>query len=135
VQGPLCDVFGPGDHGSTFGGNPVACAAGIAVMEALLSGVMANAYRIGNVLHEALNELQQRFPRHISEVRGMGCMQGIVCSQSAVPIRDYCLEHGLLINVTRERVLRLLPPLIIDDANVDSALVILHSAFHSWELQ
>lgn len=134
VREPLADVFLPGGHGSTFGGNPVACAAGVAVMDALESGVMENASRSGALLKEGLRLLKSEFPMAISEVRGIGCMQGIVCTAPAKPVQEHCLRNGFLVNVTRERVIRLLPPLIITETHVEEALTHLRNAFNSWHL-
>ncbi len=135
VRAPLAEVFGPGGHGSTFGGNPVACAAGIAVMDALSGGVMNNAAVAGEQLRAGLLELQKLFPSHISEVRGRGCMQGIVCTRPARQVLEHCLRAGLLINVTHDFVLRLLPPLIITREHIETALTILRNAFDNWQLE
>jgi acetylornithine/N-succinyldiaminopimelate aminotransferase len=134
VRESLADVFLPGGHGSTFGGNPVACAAGVAVMDALENGVMENAGRSGALLQEGLRRLQSEFPMSISEVRGIGCMQGVVCTAPAKPVQKHCLRQGFLVNVTRERVLRLLPPLVITEAHVEEALTHLRNAFKSSRL-
>jgi predicted acetylornithine/succinylornithine family transaminase len=134
VREPLAEIFGPGGHGSTFGGNPVACAAGVVVMDALEQGVMDNAGRSGALLHDGLRRLQSAFPMFISEVRGLGCMQGIVCTAPAKPVQEHCLRNGFLINVTRERIIRLLPPLIITEAHVEEALAHLRNAFNNWQL-
>ncbi|MDX9757935.1 MAG: acetylornithine transaminase [Bacteroidota bacterium] len=133
VRAELADVFGVGGHGSTFGGNPVACAAGAAVMETLAQGVMENAARMGARLQRGLRDLAAEYPMLISEVRGRGCMQGIACTQSASFVLDHCLRAGLLINITRARVIRLLPPLIITAAHVDEALIHLRNAFADWQ--
>ncbi|MFA6232955.1 MAG: acetylornithine transaminase [Bacteroidota bacterium] len=134
VRDELADIFGPGGHGSTFGGNPVACAAGIAVMDALADGVMENARKSGDLLHTGLRALMEQFPNLISDVRGRGCMQGIVCTRPAKVILEHCLRNGLLINVTRDRVVRLLPPLIITSEHIEEALTILRNAFDDLNL-
>ena len=133
VREHLADIFGAGGHGSTFGGNPVACAAGTAVMETLAGGVMENAETMGARLHGGLRFLASEFPMLISEIRGFGCMQGIDCAHPAKLVQDHCLRAGLLVNITRARVLRLLPPLIITAAHVDEALVHLRNAFTDWQ--
>ena len=129
VHERLAHVFGPGGHGSTFGGNPVACAAGVAVMDQLRNGMIEHAGEAGRLLHAGLERLRADFPRHITEVRGLGCMQGIVCTFPARPVMEHCLDHGLLVNVTRERVIRLLPPLTIAPSHIDEALTALRNAF------
>ncbi len=125
VSGEVVDVLSPGSHGSTFGGNPVACAAGREVLDALRDGVMKNAGRIGARLLAGLQALAAKHPALVVEVRGRGCMAGIECNRDMRPSMQMCIDKGLLINVTRERVIRLLPPLIIDDSHVETALTIL----------
>ncbi|MCZ7555532.1 MAG: acetylornithine/succinylornithine family transaminase [Bacteroidia bacterium] len=136
VKGELTDVFDPGSHGSTFGGNPVACAAGREVVDALRDGLMKHAAQIGNMLMEGLRALAAEHPGLITEIRGRGCMVGIECTRDMRVAMGLCLEEGLLINVTRERVIRLLPPLIIEKQHVETALGILsnilqHKQFRS----
>ena len=131
----LREVLGPGDHGSTFGGNPVACAAGIAVLRELSGGLLENAAAMGKRMHNAFMDLQMSFPAHIEETRGLGCMQALVCTRPAAALRDVCLEQRLLVNVTREKVLRFLPPLILSEEDVDTAIAILRRAFESWEIE
>jgi acetylornithine/N-succinyldiaminopimelate aminotransferase len=134
VREVLADVFGPVGHGSTFGGNPVACSAGIAVIDALAGGVMENARQGGELLRTGLLALKKLFPMYISDIRGRGCMQGIVCMQSAKPILEHCLRNGLLVNVTRDYVVRLLPPLILSSQHIEEALTLLRNAFDDLNL-
>ncbi|MQL51105.1 acetylornithine transaminase [Desulfofundulus thermobenzoicus] len=118
-------AFKPGDHASTFGGNPLACAAGLAAMEYLLGeGVVENAARVGAYFQERLSELAHRFP-FIREVRGRGLMLGVELSVAGKEIVDRCRERGLLINCVDGHILRFLPPLIITPADVDAAIAIL----------
>ncbi|MBE3587063.1 MAG: acetylornithine transaminase [Thermoanaerobacteraceae bacterium] len=118
-------AFQPGDHASTFGGNPLACAAGLAAMEYLLGhGVIENAARVGAYFQERLSELAHRFP-FIREVRGRGLMLGVELSVAGKEIVDRCRERGLLINCVDGHILRFLPPLIITPADVDAAIHIL----------
>jgi acetylornithine/succinyldiaminopimelate/putrescine aminotransferase len=130
VKGELTDVFDPGSHGSTFGGNPVACAAGIEVVDALRDGLMKHAAQTGHMLMEGLRTLAVEHPGLITEVRGRGCMVGVECTRDMRTIMGLCLEEGLLINVTRERVIRLLPPLIIEKQHVEAALGILSNVLN-----
>jgi acetylornithine/N-succinyldiaminopimelate aminotransferase len=131
VKEELSDVFDPGSHGSTFGGNPLACAAGIEVVDALRDGLMKHAGQIGVVLLDGLRELAAQHPGLITDVRGRGCMVGVECNRDMRAAMGLCLEDGLLINVTRERVIRLLPPLIIEKIHVESALSILSNVLYS----
>ena len=135
VSDDLIDVFTPGSHGSTFGGNPLACAAGVAVMQQLENGLIARVSETGPLLTMALRRLQEAFPSLVTEVRGTGCMQALSCSRPAAAMRSHCLDEGLLINVTHENVIRLLPPLIIEPQHIEEAEAALHNAFKTWALE
>jgi acetylornithine/N-succinyldiaminopimelate aminotransferase len=107
----VAEVLTYGTHGTTFGGNPVACAAGCAVMEEIVQkGLMKQAGEIGAYLKSKLLEMQKEFPSIIKEVRGEGCMLGIEIDRDGQPIVDELRKRGLLINCTNTTVLRLLPP-------------------------
>lgn len=121
----MAAAFSPGDHASTFGGNPLACAAGLAAMEYLLhEGVIENAARVGAYFKERLVQLSGRFP-FIREVRGLGLMLGVELSIEGKEIVGKCQERGLLINCVDGHILRFIPPLIITQADVDGAVAIL----------
>ncbi|MCD5397822.1 aspartate aminotransferase family protein [candidate division NPL-UPA2 bacterium] len=120
-------AFQPGDHASTFGGNPVACAAGVAVMEAILEeNLLKNAVDVGNYLQQRLQELKQKYS-FIREVRGRGLMSGIELNFAGKEVARECLERGLLINCTAETFVRFLPPLIITREEIDEGMAILDS--------
>ena len=122
-------MFGVGGHGSTFGGNPVACAAGIATLRVILrDGLLARATEIGNRLSAGLESLRSRYPGVLVDVRGRGCMIGLELGIEAGGVRDACLASGLLVNVTHSTVIRLLPPLILRDEDIETALGILTRA-------
>ena len=124
----LADLFQPGTHASTFGGSPLACAAGLAVFEALeKEGLVQNAFIVGSHLVRKLGELKKKHPV-IREVRGMGLLVGAELDQPGQPIYESCLKRGLLINVTQQNVLRLAPPLTIQEKDVDYAMDILDEA-------
>ncbi len=112
-------VWEKGNHGTTFGGNPVACAAGIVVMKELAGGVQQNAHDVGCYLRENLSVLQQNFPDIIQEVRGCGLMAGLKLSTSAAPLVEALLKRRVIANATAETVIRLLPPLIATRKDVD----------------
>lgn len=126
----IADAFQVGDHLSTFGGNPVSCAAALANIEFLTGGVIDEAARKGEALMARFRELQRTQPL-IGEVRGKGLMIGVelVTDQATKAygtaqagfVRQYCLEHGLLIGVGGNfgSVLRIQPPLVIDDAQLE----------------
>ncbi|SHE88894.1 acetylornithine aminotransferase [Desulfofundulus australicus DSM 11792] len=118
-------AFSPGDHASTFGGNPLACAAGLAAVKCLLNeGVIENAARVGAYLKDRLLELAGRFS-FVREVRGLGLMLGMELSIEGKEIVGRCQERGLLINCVDNHILRFIPPLIIGEAEVDEAVEIL----------
>jgi acetylornithine aminotransferase len=113
-------LFTPGSHGSTFGGNPLACRVGCTVLDIVeQQGLLNNAAGQGERLLARLREALAGHP-DVLQVRGLGLMVGIELTR---PVRDLCLiaaqEHGVLINVTRGHTIRLLPPLIIDEGDVE----------------
>jgi acetylornithine/N-succinyldiaminopimelate aminotransferase len=118
-------AFVPASHGSTFGGNPLATAAGIATLETILDeGILDNCCRVGAYFLDRLGELKDRNPR-ITVVRGRGLILAI---ELTVPGADFvleCIKRGLLINCTGGNVLRFVPPLIISKNDIDKAVGIL----------
>ncbi|HSB95732.1 MAG TPA: acetylornithine transaminase [Spongiibacteraceae bacterium] len=112
AHGEAAELFHPGNHGSTFGGNPLACAAGLAVLNALDDEQLAaNAAREGEYLRQQLQERLATVPGVVA-VRGFGMMLGIELNRSCGDLVGQALAQGLLINVTADKVVRLLPPLI-----------------------
>jgi acetylornithine/N-succinyldiaminopimelate aminotransferase len=128
----VADVFSYGEHGTTFGGNPVACAAGCAVMEEIIQkGLMKQAGVIGASIKSKALEMQKEFPTIIKEVRGLGCMLGIEIDRDGQPIVDKLRNRGLLMNCTNTTVLRLLPPYIITQELCDQLMGELRSILKS----
>ena len=122
-------AFEPGTHASTFGGNFLAARAGLAVLEALFEdGVLQRAATAGERLREGLIALSRRRPEVFGEVRGLGLMLGVELKAAGSQFLSACLKRGILVNVIAERVLRLLPPLIVSDEEIDQALSILEQA-------
>jgi acetylornithine/N-succinyldiaminopimelate aminotransferase len=131
----VAEALKPGDHGSTFGGNPVVAAAALAGINVLFEeGLLENAARVGNYLQQGLKELATAHPT-VREVRGRGLMLGMELSAGAPAVVDECRQRGLLINCTAGNVLRFLPPLIITESDVEQALRILHEALTKVEAQ
>ena len=118
------DVFTPGDHGSTFAGNPLVCAAGKTVMEEVLRlDLPGNARRMGERITAGLRELQAERDAGITEVRSAGLWTGIeFSSEKATDVLDRCREHGVLVNKTSNTTIRLAPPLIVTEADCDEFL-------------
>jgi acetylornithine/N-succinyldiaminopimelate aminotransferase len=116
--------FGPGSHASTFGGNPVACSAGLVVMQTLLSGALKNCVQMGKYFVRGLEALQKRFS-FIREVRGKGLMIGMELEIEGSKVAEDCMQEGLLLNCTANKVLRFVPPLTIKKNELDRGLDIL----------
>ncbi|MEE0776323.1 MAG: acetylornithine transaminase [Bacillota bacterium] len=117
--------FGPGSHGSTFGGNPVVAAAGNAYLETIeKEHILENVTKISAYLQEKLNGIMDE---RIKEVRGMGLLLGMELTVDAGPIVNRCLERGLLLLVAGPHVIRFLPPLNTTEDLVDSAVAILEN--------
>ncbi len=124
--------FGPGDHGTTFGGNPVACAAALATMKTVINGgFVAHAATMGDYLRDRLNVLREKHPDLIKEVRGCGLIVGIELTKPAGPVLTTCHQLGLLASVAAGTVLRLLPPYVVTQEDVDAAVEIIDQALQA----
>jgi len=129
-------AFRPGDHASTFGGNPLATAAGAAAFKALLEEDLINRARtLGEYLYYRLEELAHKFPSLVVEVRGRGLLLGIEMRIPVAPVVEACREKGLLVNGVQGNVLRLVPPLVVSKQEIDQALCIIKEVLEkiSWE--
>jgi acetylornithine aminotransferase len=116
ARGAAAKVFKPGNHGTTFGGGPLACAAVLATLDTIeREGLLENAARMGEIVKSGLaRELSG--VAGVKEVRGLGLMLGIELDRPCGEIVKRCLDAGLVVNVTAEKVVRILPPLVIDEA-------------------
>ncbi|MFW6151134.1 MAG: aspartate aminotransferase family protein [Chloroflexota bacterium] len=126
------DVFAPGDHGSTFGGNPLACAAACATLREIVERhVAADVQRVGGYFLAELRRLQQQFA-FIEEVRGRGLLIALQFDRDiAQDMAMACLARGLLVNKVKPNALRFMPPLIITEREVDRAVGVLKDALDS----
>jgi acetylornithine/succinyldiaminopimelate/putrescine aminotransferase len=123
----IATALGVASHGSTFGGNPVTCAAAIAALGALAEpDLLAHVREVGGHFHDRLERLVGR--GGVRAVRGMGLMLGAELDRPGAAVVDRCLAAGLLINCTADRILRFLPPLVITRAEVDEGFAILETA-------
>ncbi|MCC4308710.1 MAG: aspartate aminotransferase family protein [Alcanivorax sp.] len=118
VAGAATELFGPGSHGSTFGGSPLGCATALAVVETLEREVVPTVTAKGERLRAALRDRLAHLPM-VREVRGRGLIIGIQLDRDAGELVGRARQAGLLINVTAGSVVRLLPPLVIDDQELD----------------
>jgi acetylornithine aminotransferase len=127
----VAGAFVPGTHASTFGAGPVVAAAAKTALDLLSAPeFLAGVRQRGALLQEKLATFQGRFPV-VREVRGLGLMWGLELGQEGTPVVAACRERGLLVNCTQGNVIRLLPPLIITDQELDAALAILGEAFQA----
>lgn len=124
LAAPRADVFEPGDHGSTFGGNPLACAAALAVLHVIeRDALVGHAAEMGEALDAALRELGGQ------EVRGRGLMRAVQFAEpKAKPFQQACLDAGLLVNAVDDHTVRFVPPLIISPAQIDQAEAVMVDA-------
>ena len=122
LANPRADVFEPGDHGSTFGGNPLACAAATTVLHVIeRDGLVGHAAEMGDLLHAALSDLGAR------DVRGVGLMRAFEFAEpKAKPFQQACLESGLVVNAVDDHTVRLVPPLVISASDIDRAQAVMH---------
>jgi predicted acetylornithine/succinylornithine family transaminase len=123
--------FKPGMHASTFGGNPIACRAGLAAIETIEDeGLLERGIAIGERFRAHLERLRADLPELIREIRVAGAMIGTELTVDATRVVNDCMEHRLLINATHVRVIRLLPALVITDEQIDQGCAILAEALH-----
>ena len=128
VTEKIAAAFHAGDHGSTFGGNPLACAAANVVLDTIANDdFLAGVRDVGAHFKQALTNLQKKYPAHIVEVRGTGLILGMEVKESedAAAIARRMLEQGVIINCTAGNVLRFIPPLIFSKNEVDELIAVL----------
>ncbi len=132
----FCDVFQPGDHASTFGGNPFACGVALAVCQTIeRENLLANARDRGEQLRAGLRAIAQKFPHHIAEVRGWGLISGFEIKAdsplTSPEIVKVTMANGLLLVPAGPKVVRFVPPLIVTEAEVNHALTAIEQALAS----
>jgi acetylornithine/N-succinyldiaminopimelate aminotransferase len=123
---PVATAFVPGGHGSTLGGNPLACAAALAVLEVILEDqdILGHCARVGEHFLKALKDLQAGCPV-ITNVEGLGLMIGVEVTINARDIVHDLIKRGILANATSERMLRFVPPLVVTQAEIDRVVLLL----------
>jgi predicted acetylornithine/succinylornithine family transaminase len=129
VSQRVADAIAFGDHGSTYGGNLLACRAALYFLDELVKGgLIDHVRRVGEHFEQRLKALAARHPTIVKEVRGAGLMWGLELSRDAAPVVPAALAQGVIVNRTAETVIRLLPPLVITEAEADEALGRLEAA-------
>lgn len=122
TRGKAAEIFKPGNHGSTYGGNPLACAAGLAVVNTIVKeDLCAHAIKMGDYLRAGFKK-SLAASNKLVEIRGLGLMIGLVLTQDCPNLMADALEQGVLLNVTSGNVVRLLPPLNISQEEADQIL-------------
>ncbi|NTW50352.1 MAG: aminotransferase class III-fold pyridoxal phosphate-dependent enzyme, partial [Chlorobiales bacterium] len=123
------DAFEKGVHGTTFGGNPVACAAGVAMLEEIEEqNLMENAVRVGAYIKAEVARMKEKYPQ-ILGIRQHGLMIGITVNREASFYSQQAFEQGVIVNATSHDVIRLLPPLIITEKEAKMCLDVLEEIF------
>lgn len=125
----LAHVFKPGDHGGTFGGNPLACAAVYATLTTIKSeGLVDKVAEKGEYFKNELRKLQEKYPDKVTDVRGCGLMLGMEVAGEGKPIEESCLANNVIVNCTAGNVIRIVPPLIISKEEIDIVVAALDKA-------
>jgi acetylornithine/succinyldiaminopimelate/putrescine aminotransferase len=125
--------MGPGKHGSTFGGNPLACAAGIAVIETIEEGDLLNrTVEMGQYLRGKLEAMKEKY-KLITNIKQLGLMFGVELAVPGDAIATMALEKGLRINCTQQTILRLMPAMTVTAQELDRVVEILDSVFTEFE--
>jgi acetylornithine/succinyldiaminopimelate/putrescine aminotransferase len=127
----VASAFQPGAHATTFGGNPLVCAAAIATIETLLEDgfILDQCNRMSEYFIERLGNLRDKFPTLITNIRGLGLLLGMELTRECTPIVNECLDLGVLVNCTAEKVLRFIPPLIVQKKDIDQLIHVLEKVF------
>lgn len=125
----LAHVFKPGDHGGTFGGNPLACSAVYATLTTIKSeGLVDKVAEKGEYFKNELRKLQEKYPDKVTDVRGCGLMLGMEVAGEGKPIVESCLANNVIVNCTAGNVIRIVPPLIISKEEIDIVVAALDKA-------
>lgn len=125
----LAHVFKPGDHGGTFGGNPLACAAVYATLTTIKSeGLVDKVAEKGEYFKNELRKLQEKYPDKVTDVRGCGLMLGMEVAGEGKPIVESCLANNVIVNCTAGNVIRIVPSLIISKEEIDIVVAALDKA-------
>jgi predicted acetylornithine/succinylornithine family transaminase len=133
VRDYLKDVFQKSEHGSTFGGNPLACATGLASLIEIENNLMDNTKIQGGYFINKLKGIASNFPKFISNVQGKGLMIGLKLTFPAKDLVNKLLDYGIISNATNQNVLRIVPPLIINKQDIDEFCLALNKSLETFE--
>ncbi|MBF0591038.1 MAG: acetylornithine transaminase [Nitrospirae bacterium] len=124
----IAKAFEPGSHASTFGGNPLACATALAVLETVTEDgiILSECQRMGTILKNSLLGLKEQFPNIIVDVRGMGLLLGMELTRECSQVVQACFERGILINCTAQNTLRFCPPMVVKEEDIERLISVLH---------
>lgn len=126
VTDEVANAFGPGDHGTTFGGNPLACAAANVILDTIPQPeFLQHVEETGAYFKAGLERLAKKYPALVKDVRGTGLILGMELTIPGTPIVNQALEKGFILNCTVGKVLRFIPPLIVTNEQVDAVLGVL----------
>jgi predicted acetylornithine/succinylornithine family transaminase len=128
VSARIAAAISPGDHGTTYGGNLLACRAALTFLDVLDGALLASIRRVGDYLLGHLREIAAANPALVAEVRGAGLIAGLDLRVDAAPVVQAALERGVIVNRTSGTVVRLLPPYIVTEREVDEAIAVLKEA-------
>jgi acetylornithine/succinyldiaminopimelate/putrescine aminotransferase len=128
LSADVAQTLSPGDHGTTYGGNLVACRAGLVFLDALDAGLLEHVRQVSKHLFAGLHALAARQSSKINAVRGAGLIAGLELATDAQPVIHAALDRGLLVNRTATSVVRLLPPYIVTTDDIDEAIATLEDA-------
>ena len=127
----LSNLWEKGNHGTTYGGNAVACRTGSVVVDVLEEGLLNQVNEVGQYFHERLNSIMEKFPRKVKQVRGRGLMKGLLLSFDAQILVDELLKRKVIANAASGTVLRIVPALIVEKSEIDKFIQILEQSLES----
>jgi acetylornithine/succinyldiaminopimelate/putrescine aminotransferase len=127
----VADTLSPGDHGTTYGGNLLACRAALVFLDALEGGLLQAIRRVSAHLASRLRDLSLKHVAVVKEVRGAGLIAALDLAFDAAPVVTAAFERGLLVNRTATTVIRMLPPFIVDESEIDEAVSILDASLEA----
>jgi acetylornithine/N-succinyldiaminopimelate aminotransferase len=128
ISDQVAKAISYGDHGTTYGGNPLACRAALYVLDQLTGDLLPHVRRVGAYFEQGLRDIASKRPGQIADIRGKGLMWGLDLGRDATPVLQAALTRGLVVNRTSESVIRMLPPYIVSEAEIDRGLSILDAA-------